>query len=56
MKTPLDLAIEHARAFVATRGWRTEPLTWEEVAEILRAYDSAAFDVCSCGCTGECAM
>ena len=56
MKTPLDLAIEHARAFVRDRRRRTEPLTREEVAEILRTYDSAERYTCSCPCTGECAM
>ena len=42
MKTPLDLALEHARTLVALRGMWCEPLTWEEVKELLDAVWSPA--------------
>lgn len=35
MKTPLELATEHARAYVRERGGRVEPLSWEEVGVLL---------------------
>jgi hypothetical protein len=46
MKTPLELATEHARAYVHNRGWRVEPLTWEEVRELMKAvYTPREIDV-----------
>jgi hypothetical protein len=35
VKTPLELAAERARANLRNRGWRVEPLTWEEVEVLL---------------------
>ena len=35
MKTPIELAAEHARAYVNNRGWRVAPLTVDEVALLL---------------------
>ena len=55
MKTELELATEHAHEFVRNRGWRCEPLTWEETEELIKAMDGNYAEFCSCGCTGECA-
>lgn len=48
MKTPIELAAEHAYAYVASRGWRVEPLTWEEVKVLLEELDWARLSVCGC--------
>jgi hypothetical protein len=37
VKTPLELATEHANAYVRERGGRVEPLSWEEVRELLES-------------------
>jgi hypothetical protein len=37
MKTPLQLATEHARSIVANRGQWVEPLTWDEVTLLVDA-------------------
>jgi len=31
MKSPQDLALQRAQDFARDRGWRQDPLTWEEV-------------------------
>jgi len=31
MKSPQDIALQRAQDYVRDRGWRQEPLTWEEV-------------------------
>lgn len=33
--TPAERAEQRARDYVRDRGWRHEPLSWEEVAELL---------------------
>lgn len=35
MKTDLELALDHARTYVHHRGVGVEPLTWEEVQELM---------------------
>lgn len=35
MKTPLELATEHARSIVRNRGQWVEPLTWQEIELLL---------------------
>lgn len=39
MKSPEDFTLERARDYARDRGWRTEPLSWEEVAVLVRLVD-----------------
>lgn len=48
MKTPLELAAEHARAYVRNRGWRVEPLSWEEVEVLLEEMQTLNWNWCEC--------
>lgn len=41
MKTPLELAAEHARAYADNRGWRVKPLSWEEVELLVDAAETS---------------
>ena len=48
MNTPIELADEHARAYVRSRGWRVAPLTWEEVEVLLEELDWVRLSTCDC--------
>ena len=48
MKTPLELAAEHARTYVRNRGWRCEPPTWEEVKLLLDELQRMQWNQCDC--------
>jgi hypothetical protein len=53
MKTPLQLATEHARSIVANRGQWVEPLTWEEIELLVDAVSTTRVYLqsgCDCGC------
>ena len=39
-----ERALQRAEDYVRDRGWRQEPLTWEEVADLLDALDRADED------------
>lgn len=43
MKTPLELAVEHARSIVRNCGQWVEPLTWEEIKLLVDVVDSARY-------------
>lgn len=54
--TRAEQAEQRARDFVRDRGWRQEPLSWEEVAEVLKLRGLISWtDECTCPCRGECA-
>ena len=54
--TPTEQAEQRARDYVRDRGWRQEPLSWEEVAKLLEAHGLITWsDECRCPCTGACA-
>jgi len=46
VKTDLELAVDRARAYVRNRGWRVEPLTWDEVKVILD--EATRIPYCEC--------
>ena len=43
--TPAEHAEQRARDYVHDRGWRQEPLSWEEVAALLDVIDDVAEDL-----------
>ena len=56
--TPAEHAEQRARDYVRDRGWRQEPLSWEEVRALLEALEAAGefdHDVCDpCDCCAGC--
>lgn len=48
MKTPLELATEHARSIVANRGQWVEPLDWREIELLLDERQSLEWNQCDC--------
>jgi hypothetical protein len=41
MKSPQELALQRAQDYARDRGWRQEPLTWEEVAVLTEVVEQA---------------
>ena len=41
MKSPQDAALQRAQDYARDRGWRQEPLTWEEVEVLVMAMNAA---------------
>lgn len=48
MTSPRELALQRAQDYARDRGWRQEPLTWEEVEALVKLIHRRTLDCCDC--------